>query len=115
MKKFRLFILSSTLALLASPASAQKKPENLEPVPDAPPPLAVPFDDPALEPEITIRERGGEKIEEYRIAGRLYAIRVTPAHGVPYFLVDAQGDGNFSRYDGPGEELSVPMWVIREF
>jgi hypothetical protein len=108
MRRFLLFLL-----LAASGAAAQPVPKDLEPVPD--PPAATPFDDPSLEPEITIRERGGEKVEEYRIAGRLYAIRVTPAHGVPYILVDHQGDGNFSRYDGPGEEIAVPMWVIREF
>jgi len=42
---------------------------------------------------------------------------VTPAHGVPYVLVDQSGDGNFQRIDSsPGTPtLSVPMWVIGTF
>jgi hypothetical protein len=117
-QRMRFFLSLLLLALILPVAApfAQKTPDNLEPLPEAPPsPGAVPFDDPSLEPEVTIRERGGEKIEEYRIAGRLYAIKITPKHGVPYFLVDIKGDGNFSRYDGPGENLSVPLWVIHEF
>ena len=103
------------LACLTCDVFAQKIPGNLEPVPEIPPPAVAPLDDPSLEPEITIREQGGDKFEEHRIAGRLYAIKVTPSHGVPYFLIDEQGDGNFTRYDGPGDPLSVPMWVIHEF
>lgn len=106
------------LSLLIHPAFAQETPDNLEPLPESAVPApspSLPFDDPSLEPEITIRERGGEKIEEYRIAGRLYAIRITPKHGVPYYLIDIKGDGNFSRYDGPGENIQVPLWVIHEF
>lgn len=104
------------LSLLILPASAQETPGNLEPLPDIPPPpVSVPFDDPSLEPEVTIREQGEQTVEEYRIAGRLYAIRITPRHGVSYYLIDVKGDGNFSRYDGPGESIQVPLWVIHEF
>jgi len=77
---------------------------------------SVPLDD-SLEPQVTIIKREGNTIEERRINGKLYEIRVTPAHGVPYVLVDQSGDGNFQRIDSsPGTPtLSVPMWVIGTF
>lgn len=114
------FLWSLLLVLFLPVATpfAQETPKNLEPLPESAVPApapSLPFDDPSLEPEVTIRERGGEKIEEYRLAGRLYAIKITPKHGVPYYLIDIKGDGNFSRYDGPGESLQVPLWVIHEF
>ena len=31
--------------------------------------------------------------------GRLYMVKVTPAHGVPYYLIDNVGRGDFVRYD----------------
>ena len=31
-------------------------------------------------------------------------IKVTPAHGVPYYLVDREGDGKFTRDDTRGHQ-----------
>ena len=31
--------------------------------------------------------------------GRLYMVKVTPAHGVPYYLIDDVGRGEFRRHD----------------
>jgi hypothetical protein len=55
-------------------------------------------------------------MEEYRMNGKLYMVKVTPAHGVPYYLIDQRGDGSWVRNDAiGGERLSVPMWVIKTF
>jgi hypothetical protein len=79
------------------------------------PPALVPLDD-AMEPQITIREREGEIVEEYRINGRLYKMRVIPVRGEPYILIDHRGDGSFVPHDSPGTPgLSVPQWVIGTF
>ena len=79
------------------------------------PPAMVPLDD-SLEPQVTIKRREGSTVEEYRLNGKLYKIRVIPEHGVPYFLIDQRGDGNFTRMDTPGTpQLSIPMWVIGTF
>ncbi|MBO0084280.1 DUF2782 domain-containing protein, partial [Listeria monocytogenes] len=41
----------------------------------------------------------------------LYAIKVVPKHGKPYFLVRADGsDGNFIRSDQP--DKLIPQWEI---
>lgn len=110
----RISALIVLLALIAAPVSAQT-PDNLEPLPEIPPPPAMSQED-AMEPQVTIRKREGDTVEEHRINGKLYKIRVTPEHGVPYTLIDLRGDGVFTPADGPGTpQLSVPMWVIGTF
>jgi hypothetical protein len=109
MRRFPL--LFALLICIATPVLAQVP----APVPDAKPPAMAPLDE-SLEPQVTIVKREGNTMEERRINGKLYEIRVTPAHGVPYTLVDQSGDGSFVRIDSPGSStLSVPMWVIGTF
>lgn len=105
-------------ALLSCAALAQEPPPppDLEPVPDGSP---VPGDsiEPGqteqFEPEVTIRRREGGVIEEYRVDGRLYMVRVVPAKGVPYYLVDQDGDGNLeTRHHELDPNVIVPNWVI---
>ena len=63
------------------------------------------------EPDVTIRQEGDRTVEEYRVNGFLYAVKVTPKHGKPYFLVRADGsDGNFIRSDDP--DMLIPSWEI---
>ena len=71
--------------------------------------------DPATEPQVTIIKKGAETIEEYRMGGELYMMKVTPSHGVPYYLVKETADGAWIRKDGPSEQLAVPQWVIFRF
>ena len=65
--------------------------------------------DPALEPQVTITKRGEDKVEEYRVNGKLYAMKVTPPHGVAYFLIDEAGNGVMSRRDSFDTGLRVPQ------
>ncbi|GAB6390432.1 DUF2782 domain-containing protein [Stutzerimonas marianensis] len=62
------------------------------------------------EPDVTIRQEGERTVEEYRVNGFLYAVKVTPKHGKPYFLVRADGDSNFIRSDRP--DMLIPAWEI---
>jgi hypothetical protein len=107
--------LAVTLALLAgAPAFAEAPPPpDLQPLPEAPPP--PPMVDNVPDPEVTIIRRGDDTVEEYRINGRLYMMKVTPPHGKPYYLVDDKGDGKWLRQDDMGGKVSVPMWVILKF
>lgn len=96
--------------LLAVPAFAEETP----PAPP-PPPLVedAPLPRDQTEPQVTIIERRGEIVEEYRIAGQLYMIRVVPAAGPPYYLVDADGDGQLeSTMNELDPRLMIPSWVI---
>ncbi|HRH79543.1 MAG TPA: DUF2782 domain-containing protein [Thiobacillaceae bacterium] len=107
----RLTVLAA-LCALALPLRAAPPPD-LQPVPDIPPPPGIVDAD--LEPQVTITQRGEDRVEEFRIKGRLYLIKVTPSHGKPYFLLDPKGNGQFVRHDDLSPNFQVPMWVILEF
>jgi hypothetical protein len=96
----------------AKPKPADRK---LQPIPEPPPPPPGFELDPSLEPQVTIQRRGTETREEFRIRGRLYMVKVTPAHGVPYYLIDENGRGDFTRQDSYDTGTRVPMWVIHTF
>jgi len=102
------------LALLALPVMAQRPP-GLQPIPELPPPPRGMEPDPSLEPQVTITKRGEDKVEEFRMNGKLYMIRVTPPHGKSYYLIDEKGDGRMSRQESLDTGLRVPMWVIHSF
>ena len=100
------------LLAIAAPLGAQQPPA-LEPIPE-PPPMLPGATDEGLEPEVTILKRGEDTVQEFRIRGRLYMVKVTPPHGVPYYLVDREGQGVMTRQD-VAPELSVPMWVLKSW
>ena len=109
----RLPLTFALLTLLATPVLAQT--DAPPPVPDVKLPAMAPLDD-SLEPQVTIVRREGQTVEEHRVNGKLYKIKVTPDNGVPYTLVDQRGDGSFVPVDAPGTPaLSLPMWVIGTF
>jgi hypothetical protein len=112
----------------ALPSMAQTdQPEDLQPLPELseppplpelsePPPLPPDIElDPELEPEITIIKRGEDTIEEHRINGELYMIKVIPRIGLPYYLVRNRVGGEFSHPGEAGIDVSPPMWRILEF
>lgn len=109
-------ILFLMFILFALPATAQKPalPADLQPIPE-PPPMPAGMSDEEMEPQVTIIQRGEDKAEEYRLAGRLYMIKVTPPHGVSYYLVDEQGDGVMVRKNTLTSGTRPPMWVIKRF
>ncbi len=111
MKKL-LYLISLTLLFLTTASSAEESVE-LEDLQDAPPPPSVVESGEELEPEVTIINKKDETIEEYRINGNLYMIKVTPAFGPSYYLIDNDGDGvmdtNMSEIYS---DFVVPQWVI---
>jgi hypothetical protein len=92
--------------------AAKPVPDNLEPLPP-PPAMGDASDEDA--PEVTITKQTEQTIEEFRAGGKLYMIKITPKHGVPYYLVDEQGDGKFSRQESLDSGLRPPRWVIHRF
>lgn len=104
------------VVVLGAASALAQTPTDLQPLPAVPPPPPdmAPLDA-SLEPQVTITKRDGNTVEEHRINGKLYKIKVTPEHGVPYYLVDREGDGNFSRETMGSPEVSVPNWVIGTF
>jgi len=112
MRLFRYCLL--LILLLPVLAKAAGQPDNLQPLPDAPPPPPG-VTDANEEPEITITKKGENTVEEYRIHGELYMQKITPAHGVPYYLMKEDQEGGWSRSDGPNPPLVVPKWILFRF
>lgn len=101
------------LSGLSTAAFAQPPvPANLEPL--SPPPAFDAQESPD-EPEVTITKETEQTVEEYRANGKLYMIKVTPKHGVSYYLVDSKGDGKFVRQESLDSGFRVPRWVIFKF
>src|SRR5438067_1335574 len=97
--------------VIAQPAPP---PPKLEPLPEIPPPPGISGDE-ELQPQVTITQRQGEKVEEARVNGRLMWVRVTPRHGRPYFLIPDQGGNTYIRRDSNDTGLKVPLWVLFSF
>lgn len=111
--RHRCVALATSCALLATVALAQPAPPP-PPPPEVVPPAGITGDD-ELQPQITITERQGEKVEEARVNGRLMWVRVTPRYGRPYYLIPDQGAHTFIRRDSNDTGLKVPLWVLFSF
>lgn len=100
--------------LCGAAIAGQPLPPNLQPL-EPPPPFDAKAADPDMEPQVTITQHTEQTVEEYRVSGRLYMIKITPRHGKPYYLVDDRGDGKFSRQESLDSGVRPPRWVIHEF
>ncbi len=61
---------------------------------------------------IVVKHHDDRTIQEYRLNGHIYSIKITPAEGEPYYLVATDTGGNFMRADGP--RLLIPEWRFSE-
>ena len=106
------------LLLLALPGSALAV-DELEAPPPPPPAETVeapggvvdPADAEQFKPEVTIIRRDREVVEEYRINGVLYKVKVTPSAGPPYYLLYPDGPQGKPVRRELGE-MQTPHWVI---
>ena len=106
-KIFTSLILMLGYIFFSATAYAEKT-EVLEEVPSPPNTLDSGYE---YEPEITIRKEGTKRIEEHRVNGNLYYIKVTPEGFPPYYLVRETEGGDWIRHDDL-KPLVVPQWVI---
>lgn len=73
--------------------------------------------DPAVDladAQVAVRtEPNGDVIEEYRVAGQMRMVKVTPARGPAYYLMDENGDGRLDKSKGAGEkDISPVYWKL---
>ena len=101
-------------SLCATAIAAQPQPPDLQPL-QPPPSFDANAQDADLEPQVTITKYTEQTVEEYRAGGKLYMIKIIPKIGKPYYLVDDQGDGKFSRQESLDSGVRPPRWVIHEF
>lgn len=108
------FFLLSVFSLAAF--AAKPVPGDLEPLPPPPAFDAGPdMEPPEDEPQVTITKQPEPVVEEYRVGGKLYMIKVVPKVGSPYYLVDDRGDGKFVRQESLDSGFRPPRWVIKRF
>lgn len=108
MRFFILCLLTMTPLLMAAEDN-QDKPAAPEP-PDLPAPVE---DGETMDPEVTIIRKGEKTIQEYRVNGELYMVKVVPKIGRPYYLIDSNGDGNMDIQRSQLERnMKVPQWVL---
>ena len=93
------------LLLTSSLVQAQK----LEPIQEIPP---APQGASEMEPEITIRNRGNDRYEEYRMRGQLYMIKVTPRVGKVYYLISRERGGAFERVNDLDHAKLTAQWML---
>jgi len=67
----------------------------------------------SLEPQVTIVRRAESIVEEYRVNGQLYMVKVTPNVGPAYYLVDTDGDGSLetTRHSLDANH-NIPQWIL---
>jgi uncharacterized protein DUF2782 len=106
-------VLFLVLLTAAAGVLAQQRPPKLEPLPEAPPPPLI--RDGADDPRVVIKPQEGDKVEEVRDGGRVVMLRVTPPSGVPYYLLDVLGNGNWTRRESLDTGNRVPLWTIKTF
>jgi hypothetical protein len=106
-------VLFLVLLTAAAGVLAQQRPPRLEPLPEAPPPPLI--RDGADDPRVVIKPQEGDKVEEVRDGGRVVMLKVTPPSGVPYYLLDVLGNGNWTRRESLDTGNRVPMWTIKTF
>ena len=69
-----------------------------------------------LNPEVTIEEFSNRTEEAYWVNQRRAAIKVSPKHGAPYYLVDPDADGAYEmRRAGPDIDNKPSMWKVLQW
>ena len=106
-KTLAALLFASSLSL---PATADNKAVEDAIVP--PPPPRVQSGE-AIEPDVSIIENDKERIEQYSVNGRVYAVKITPKSGPSYYLIDTDGDGDLeTRRNDIERGMQVPQWVL---
>lgn len=62
------------------------------------------------EPMVTIVDDHDKVMHIHQINGKVYGVKVIPKNGVPYNLVDPNGEGQFIR--DSADRILVPEWVL---
>lgn len=69
----------------------------------------------SIEPDINIIQEDDRTIEEYRVNGQLYMIKVIPVAGPAYYLMDTDGDGSLETTRNELDNPAVPNWILLEW
>ena len=120
-RRLRMLVLGAAAAgLWVGAAVAQndlEKPPPLPPEDAADVPIPPKIQGEQIEPTVTIREEEDRRIEEYRLNGQVYMVKITPRVGAPYYYIDTDGDGKLE-LDMDKQALNPVQpvyWKIKEW
>ena len=90
--------IAATAVLILLPGSLPAQDDLAKPPPIPPAdaedvPIPPKIQEEQIVPTVTIREEEERMIEEYRLDGQIYMVKVTPRGGIPYYYIDTNGDG----------------------
>jgi predicted small secreted protein len=65
-------------------------------------------------PDVAVRTAdNGDVIQEFRVAGALRMVKITPTRGPAYYLYDDNGDGKVDRSNAPNQgDISPVYWKL---
>ncbi len=122
MCRSNLFITGLVIAMLVAMSAVNAQEQDVPPgdavAPPPIPPLPTKIQDEQFEPMVRIiTSEEDELIEEYSSNGRVYMVKVTPAHGVPYYYMDLDGDGQLELQDSDNSFSPVKpvVWRVKEW
>jgi hypothetical protein len=110
-------IVRNTLFTILLAASLSGISRAEEKAVEVPPPPVIPegFDeDDSIQADVTIRKGKDKVIEEFRVNGALYMVRITPKIGKPYYLRYPEGEkGRVIRKEL--DDINTPFWKLFEW
>lgn len=111
--------LALAALLVSGPALAQDEARDDAP---PPPPIREPLPpkvsdpDEQIEPQVRIRREEDRTVEEYVTAsGKVYMVRIKPAVGPAYYMIDTTGDGILNIEHERFEPVKPVYWKIFEW
>ena len=96
------------ILLLAQLAPVHSEEERTAP----PPPLPEEPSDQMPEPEVKIIHREDRIVEEVSVNGQLRYVKITPKRGVPYYIVDTDGDGVLDQQFNSLDNPNINQWIL---
>ena len=111
-------LITSLTAMSVARAQDQETPPGDAVAPPPIPPLPPKVQDEQIEPTVRITtSKEDEVIEEYSSNGRVYMVKVTPAHGKSYYYMDMDGDGELELQDPDNSFKPVKpvVWKVKEW
>lgn len=106
------FLCAVLTGIYCHTAYAQEPAAVPEP-PELPPPIQSGEE---MQPDITIVKKNGETIQEFRRNGKLYMVKVKPAVGPSYFMLDKDGDGVLDvKKNSLDENTNINQWLLFEW
>jgi len=75
--------------------------------------LDLEYHEEELQPEVRLKDYENRSVEEYRINGNLYMVKIKPKFGPAYYLVDDTGTGELDlRRTASGRDIVIPRWTL---